>query len=377
MYTILKAVNKMCNPKPFKSKFGLPRGAGTIQILWERRKKFQARKTKYNRETGRNELIYCKSFVTYDEAVLALAANFTKSAGQLHDKTLTFEQIYEIWLQRKSGAGRLSESTVKQYASAFKKCGDLHKRRFADITADDLQTVLDDAGNFQSANQVKALLHQLYIIGLNKEIVSRDKSKYVYPGENKDAKEKEIFSRDEAKRVIEKAAVMPFGGVVLTMLYSGMRVSEAVNLRIENVDFKDKVFHGFGVKTKSGKKRIVPLHSELFPITERLCREAAANGSENLFTYPQNGERLRVRNFYRYYKNILLAAGVSKKHNGVFGNPTLTQECRHTFVSKLKAAGVDKLTQQRLAGHKNLDVTESYTHIALYEMREAVEKVRY
>lgn len=55
------------------------------------------------------------------------------------------------------------------------------------------------------------------------------------------------------------------------------------------------------------------------------------------------------------------------------GTPQATPHwCRHTFATRLHAAGAQELEQKRLLGHANKDVTEHYTHTDLEQLRAAI-----
>jgi site-specific recombinase XerD len=50
-------------------------------------------------------------------------------------------------------------------------------------------------------------------------------------------------------------------------------------------------------------------------------------------------------------------------------------DCRHHFASKLVQAGLDLYTVKELLGHSEIAMTERYSHLALDNLRVAVEKV--
>ena len=52
--------------------------------------------------------------------------------------------------------------------------------------------------------------------------------------------------------------------------------------------------------------------------------------------------------------------------------PLTPHSCRHTFATRLHAAGAQELEQKRLLGHANKDVTEHYTHTDLEQLRAAI-----
>lgn len=50
-------------------------------------------------------------------------------------------------------------------------------------------------------------------------------------------------------------------------------------------------------------------------------------------------------------------------------------DTRHTFISLMADAGVEKIITQRIAGHSNHDVTDHYTHLEVRKLIEAIDKI--
>ena len=47
--------------------------------------------------------------------------------------------------------------------------------------------------------------------------------------------------------------------------------------------------------------------------------------------------------------------------------------CRHTFASRLHAAGAEELAKKRLLGHSDRDITEHYTHTDIEQLKAAIQ----
>ena len=88
---------------------------------------------------------------------------------------------------------------------------------------------------------------------------------------------------------------------------------------------------------------------------------------DQIFITPERNETLRDRRvwFEKAVKNADLSAAF-RYH-----------DLRHTFCSRLVAAGVPLLDVQRLAGHKSYSTTLRYSHLSPDHLKRAVEKVEF
>jgi integrase len=147
----------------------------------------------------------------------------------------------------------------------------------------------------------------------------------------------------------------------LLFLYSGWRISELLDLKTANVDLKAGTMLG-GTKTKSGKGRIVPIHSKVAEMVQKRVSE----GGEHLFMY--NDRKCDTTRYYDIWNDIM--ESVETAHT--------PHECRHTFRSALDSSGANKVCIDLMMGHKSKDVGERiYTHKVVSELKEAIELITY
>lgn len=149
------------------------------------------------------------------------------------------------------------------------------------------------------------------------------------------------FCRDGAERTL-----------LMTLYSTGIRVSELINIRIEDLK-KDSP--AFEVRGKGNKTRLVPLCEELRYQLRRywwFCRRPQQTGF--LFV-TATGSQLLPREVYSIFKRALLRSGVGKK-----GGSHLL---RHSFASRMLELGVSLREIQLMLGHSQLRTTEVYTHL--------------
>jgi integrase/recombinase XerD len=145
---------------------------------------------------------------------------------------------------------------------------------------------------------------------------------------------------------------------MLELLYaSGLRVSELVNLRLEQMSLTQGVVRVIG---KGDKERLVPLGEEAIGWLERFLKGARHDLLKEqlcteVFPTRRGGGMTRQAFWYRIKKHAQ-AAGITK----AISPHTL----RHAFATHLLNHGADLRVVQMLLGHSDLSTTQIYTHVA-------------
>lgn len=151
---------------------------------------------------------------------------------------------------------------------------------------------------------------------------------------------------------------------MLEVLYAtGLRVSELVSLRLEQINLRQGVLRTFG---KGNKERLVPLGDEAMHWLERYWREGRGlllgdKASDVLFP-SSRGDEMTRQTFWHRIKRHASTAGI----NASISPHTL----RHAFATHLLNHGADLRTVQLLLGHSDLSTTQIYTHIARARLQE-------
>ena len=152
--------------------------------------------------------------------------------------------------------------------------------------------------------------------------------------------------------------------ILMCLYYTGLRAKELVSLKIEDIDFQEKMI---AVKNgKGGRFRRVPLHPLLESRLQQYLAEAPAVANGYLFCNRQ-GLPLSTDYVHHFVKECARKAGLKKK--------VTPHMLRHTFATHLYRRGVDVFTLAKLLGHVELRSTSIYTHTDLEHLRQAVEKL--
>jgi integrase/recombinase XerD len=141
--------------------------------------------------------------------------------------------------------------------------------------------------------------------------------------------------------------------VMMMLTYSaGLRVSEVVALKIQDIDSARMTIN---VRQAKGKKdRQVMLSKKL--LEDLRCYYKQYKPKEYLFE-GQDGGQYAIRSVQQVFKNAKQRAG-NNKQGGV-------HSLRHTFATHLLEAGTDIRIIQELLGHNSLKTTERYTHVSI------------
>jgi len=143
---------------------------------------------------------------------------------------------------------------------------------------------------------------------------------------------------------------------MLELVYgTGLRVSELVNLTLNNIDFTNCIIRIVG---KGNKERIIPLgeysmyylnlYMEKRPLLEKnnLCEKLFLNN---------HGKGITRQGFFKILKNLL-----EEKHLNVEASP---HTLRHSFATHLLEGGADLKSIQEMLGHSDISTTRMYTHV--------------
>ncbi len=151
---------------------------------------------------------------------------------------------------------------------------------------------------------------------------------------------------------------------ILELFYgTGIRISEAVQLRKKDIDFHRDWIIIFG---KGNKTRYVPLSKRLSSLLQRYLSETErmfpSYQSQSIVFVTRKGDPVYPMLVYRIVNKYLSHfSKLSKKSPHVI---------RHTFATHLLNAGADILTVKELLGHVSLSTTQIYTHVSMEKLKQ-------
>lgn len=150
--------------------------------------------------------------------------------------------------------------------------------------------------------------------------------------------------------------------LILLALNTGLRRGEMFNLKVGDVNLKERFLTVQGSGSKSGKTRHIPLNDEAFSTLVTWINQEGLRRGDYLFISPITGRRFN--NINKSWRGLIQEAKI--KHFRF-------HDIRHTFASKLVMRGVDLYTVKELLGHSSIEMTQRYAHLAPEHKAKAVE----
>jgi len=195
-----------------------------------------------------------------------------------------------------------------------------------------------------------------------------------HPAEDLDTPAKGFYlprfmTEDEVEKLFAQPDVSQEMGLrdraILEMMYaSGLRVSEAANLRIADIDIDSGILTCIG---KGNKQRRVPLgKSAIEWLKSHLAKRKKKEHFEmrNLFVTSLNRPitRQTIFKFIKRYAKMAHLHDVSP------------HTLRHSFATHLLQGGADSRSVQAMLGHADISTTQIYTHVTDNHLRKSYEK---
>jgi len=165
-----------------------------------------------------------------------------------------------------------------------------------------------------------------------------------------------VLSRQEIEKIINSIGNRKHRLLVALSYGSGFRVSEAVNLKIKDVNLEELTIH---IKAAKGDKDRMTVFPE--KLKEEL-REIMVLRDKNDYVFAsERGGKLTERTAQKVFENALIRANIKK--DATF------HSLRHSFATHLLENGVDVRYVQELLGHQNIRTTQLYTKVTNPSLR--------
>ena len=173
-----------------------------------------------------------------------------------------------------------------------------------------------------------------------------------------------VMTIDELNKIINSDLSL-LESLIIELLYGcGLRVSELVNLKLTNIDVKQKFIQCYG---KGSKERIIPFGNKAKDAINKYLKQREVivlehKLSANLKTLllKDNGNKVSRQDVYNFIRKQ------GEKINKHISPHTL----RHSFATHLLDNGADLRVVQELLGHSDVATTQLYTHITKKRLKE-------
>lgn len=323
-------------------------GSGTVMFDQRSRKGFIARGPYPNRT-------YLGTYPTVEAAEKAIGNFKEMGCPELYRATVGI--IYKLWSD--THFKRINKKTADSYKSSWKHFAPIENMKMSDIKTMHFQRIVDaHVGTGVSAN-IKTLAKAICKYAMENDLINKNYADFIKLPRIKKT-EKMIFTPEQISKLWHNSQDRNVQAI-LVMIYMGFRIGEMTSLTTDSINFKEGYITG-GIKTNSGKNRIVPFPKNIPEIQGFVASwlKSTAPG-ERLF--PMTEHTFRSNIFYSTLIRLgMVDAHIDNKCSVVFHTDLhLTpHSTRHTFASLSVAAGMRPERLQHIIGHASFRTTADY-----------------
>ncbi len=248
-----------------------------------------------------------------------------------------------------------SKNTIRTYCWIAKKFLEFIKKDLYEISKEDIFRYL----TFLKKNlkyDINSI--RLVVIALKQffKFIGREDLLQYLKSPKVDKRLPKFITYDEFLRLVEACNNLRDKLIIKFLFYTGVRVSELVNLKVNDILWD----HGFvKIKGKGGKERIIPIPETLL---KELKQYLKSRNEKSEYLFP-----ISVRQVQRIIRRAKEKAKINKK--------ITPHVLRHSLATYLLSKGIDIRIIQEILGHSSLSVTQIYTHVVPKQLKEVYEKV--
>jgi len=193
------------------------------------------------------------------------------------------------------------------------------------------------------------------------EVLEKDIFKKIKPPKS-EKKLPTVLTKQEIKSMINAVKNKKHRLLIEFLYSSGLRISEAVKIKIDDIDLDEKI--GKVVSGKGKKDRLIILSNNLIEHIRSYLKQRKKKGyeSEYLFNVKDPEKHLSIRQAQKITKKAAKKAGINKR--------VFCHALRSSFATHLLESGVDIRVIQELLGHANLQTTQRYTKVSTEEIKK-------
>jgi len=163
-----------------------------------------------------------------------------------------------------------------------------------------------------------------------------------------------VLSKEDILKLLSNAKNLKSKLIIQLLYSSGLRVSEVVALKLEDLDLEKK--EGWVRKGKGSKDRFFILSNKIIPLIKKHISTLA---KDETYLFPGKNNHLTTRDIQKIIQNL------AKKSKLKATPHTL----RHSFATHLLDKGTDIRLIQELLGHSDLSTTQIYTHVSKEQLK--------
>ena len=268
---------------------------------------------------------------------------------------------------------KYSENTISSYKRDLSKVDKYIKKDFKTLSKNDIQAYIQYISKEENSSSVSRNISTLKSFYKFLEINKYCKNNPVSTITNPKTRQKlpKVLSEEEVNKLLDINLNTDFdyrNKAMLELMYSsGLRVSELINLNVNDIDLMNSTVRIFG---KGSKERIIPLNDYASEALKKYILYHRAtlfkHGENNYLFLNNHGNKMTRQGFFKILKKIALEKNIKTD----FSPHTL----RHSFATHLLKYGADLRSIQELLGHSDISTTQIYTHITSERLQKNYEE---
>ncbi len=248
---------------------------------------------------------------------------------------------------------KYSQRTIKLYLYQNREFIEFSKKKLSEVSNADIkdylyQLVNDKRVSTSTLNTATAINALKFYYG---EVLKR---RFVYEIKRprKDKKLPVVLSQGEVFQILSSVNNRKHKAILMLIYSAGLRVSEVVKLRPDDIDIQRKLIH---IRSAKGRKDRYTMLSDV-AIRTLMEYQKKYKPQGWLFSGQRKDTHITIRTVQKIFENVCKKTGVTKE--------VTVHSLRHSFTTHLLESGVDLRYIQELLGHKSSKTTEIYTHVS-------------
>lgn len=248
-----------------------------------------------------------------------------------------------------------SHYTKDSYLRKAKEIVEYFKKPMEEVTTKELREFLmkyireEKKISERSSNYYNSVIRFIYDvvldIPLNKKQIPMYRKKRNLP---------KILSEEELNVFFNACSSYKYKTIFMLIYGSGLRISEAANLRIEDIDSKNMRI--FVRESKGRKERYTVLPKASLEMLREYYKQTKPNHPDGYMFLSREGKPLTTSALRIHFRKYRRKANISEDF--------IVHSLRHSFATKLVEAGVPLVQLKELLGHSCIRSTMTYVHVA-------------
>ena len=258
-------------------------------------------------------------------------------------------EIKEI--KKKLIVGGYSPSTIQTYITCLRYFKNYYyKIEIDQLSKDDIIEYLFHLikNNYSKSTQNQ---HINSIKFYFEKCLGKKREYYLIDRPRKEKKLPNVLSKNEIQLLFNSTYNLKHLTILAVIYSCGLRVSELINIKINDIDNNRMVIHIR--RAKGNKDRQVQLTNQLLELLRKYYKKYLPF---NYLIVGQNGGKYSTTSIQKIIKNSSLKAGIYKK--------VTPHTLRHSFATHLLENGTDIRYIQTILGHSDIKTTQIYTHVS-------------